>query len=68
MRTTEWWPGKPVDYDDHAPSRDEARRDEAALRRRKPVPRDPDDPTPLLDALTRATSTVQAEYRRQYAP
>ena len=65
---TEWWPGKPADYDELAPTREEAAADEAACKRRKPIPRDPKDPTPLLDALERATSTVQAAYRRQYAP
>lgn len=63
---SEWFPGKPADYDDMAPSRAEAARDEKLSRRRKPIPRDPDEPTPLLDALERATATVKEAYRAQY--
>lgn len=67
MIDTEWYPSKTPDHDETAPSRAEARRDEAAVRRRRPIPRDPDEPTPLLDALERATTAAQAAYRRQYA-
>jgi hypothetical protein len=46
------------------PTRAEARRDEAALRRRGPIPRDrADGNTDLLDALARSVSTVKSIYR-----
>lgn len=49
---------------DMAPTLAEARRDEAAMRRRRGIPRDPQDgPADLIAALDRSVATAQRLYR-----
>lgn len=65
---SEWFPGKSPSYDDLAPTLAEAVADEAALRRRNPIPREPspEGVVDLVAALERAQATAQRLHREAY--